>query len=80
MAKQYLEQTPIQYKEVYVVTSEFHHKRASLIANKIIGKEVKWILGSAELEDSRYWENIHIRNVDADVYKALTSISRTVLT
>lgn len=61
----------MQYSEVYIVTSEFHHKRASQIANKIIGEDVKWILGSAELEDSRYWENIHIRNVDADVYKAL---------
>jgi uncharacterized SAM-binding protein YcdF (DUF218 family) len=71
MAKQFLGKTPSKYSEVYIVTSEFHHNRASQIANKIIGDDVKWILGKAELEDSRYWETIHIRNVDTDVYKAI---------
>jgi uncharacterized SAM-binding protein YcdF (DUF218 family) len=64
--------TPNIYSDVYIVTSDFHHNRAALIANKIIGKEVKWILGNAELHDSRYWEKIHIRNVDNDVKNAFT--------
>ena len=71
MVKKYLEDKQNHYSEVYIVTSDFHQMRAKQIAAKIIGMDIKWILGDAELEDSRYWENIHIRNVDADVYKAI---------
>jgi uncharacterized SAM-binding protein YcdF (DUF218 family) len=71
MVKQYLDETPIDYSEVFVVTSEFHYDRARKIAEKIIGTtEFRWILSEAELHDSRYWEKIHIKNVDADVNKA----------
>jgi hypothetical protein len=59
------------YDEVYIITSEFHHNRANKIAEKILSIDPKWILGSAKLHDSEYWERIHIRNVDADVNKAL---------
>jgi uncharacterized SAM-binding protein YcdF (DUF218 family) len=72
MVKQYLDETPIDYSEVFVVTSEFHYDRARKIAEKIIGTtEFRWILSEAELHDSRYWEKIHIKNVDADVNKAI---------
>ena len=56
-----------------MITSDFHHLRARKIAEKIIGKEkeIRWILSDAELEDSVYWEKIHIKNVDSDVKKAL---------
>jgi hypothetical protein len=60
------------YDDIYIITSEFHYNRAKLIASKILDIEVKWILGDAILEDSLYWERIHIRNVDSDVRKALT--------
>ena len=30
----------------------------------------KWILGDLELQDSTYWEKIHIRNVHSDIHKA----------
>ena len=39
-------------------------------SQKIIDKEISWILSNAELEDSRFWEKIHIKNVDDDVNKA----------
>jgi len=59
-------------KKIFIVTSNFHFNRAKKIAEKIIDVNTKiyWILSDAELEDSRYWENIHIKNVDDDVEKA----------
>ena len=60
-----------KYNDVYVITSDFHHERAKKIADKVIaGNEFKWLLAPEELPDSRYWECVHIRNVDADVIKA----------
>lgn len=60
-----------KYNDVYVITSDFHHERAKKIADKVIaGNEFKWLLAPEELPDSRYWERVHIRNVDADVIKA----------
>lgn len=59
------------YNDVYVITSDFHHARAKKIADKVIaGNEFKWLLAPEELHDSRYWERVHIRNVDADVNTA----------
>ena len=59
------------YDEIYVITSDFHYNRAKKIAEQILDVNPKWILGDAELEDSRYWERIHIRNVESDVRNAL---------
>mgnify|MGYP000571669659 CR=1 FL=1 len=64
MVKKYLEETTIEYSEIVVITSDFHYNRASKIAGKIIDKEISWILSDAELDDSRYWEKIHIKNED----------------
>ena len=59
------------YDGVYVITSDFHHERAKKIADKVIvGNNFMWVLAPEELSDSRYWERVHIRNVDADVNKA----------
>lgn len=72
MVKNYLSETNIDYSEVFVITSEFHYIRAKKIAEKIIEKyEIQWILSGAELQDSKYWEKIHIKNVDNDVKQAL---------
>jgi len=70
MVDKYLEETSIEYSEVFVVTSDFHFSRANKIAEKIINKKISWVLSDAELHDSRYWEKIHIKNVDDDVEKA----------
>ena len=72
MVKKHLLETNNEYSQIFVITSDFHHLRAKKIAEQIIGEEtgVQWILSGAELEDSRYWETIHIKNVDVDVKKA----------
>ena len=59
------------YSGVYVITSEFHHERAKKIADRVIvGNDFIWVLAPEELHDSRYWERVHIKNVEADVSKA----------
>ena len=63
------------YSDVYVVTSEFHHSRAKLMADLIFNDiRISWILSPLAQEDSRYWENIHVKNVNADVTNALKRI------
>ena len=62
------------YDEVYIATSEFHYERAAKIASLIIDdriKKISWILAEQKEPDSEYWERIHIRNVEADVGRAL---------
>ena len=62
------------YDEVYIATSEFHYERAAKIASLIIDdkiKKINWILAEQKEPDSEYWERIHIRNVEADVRRAL---------
>jgi len=76
MAKNFLDEKPNEYSEIYIITSSFHHNRAKKIAEKIIDKDIKWILGDAELHDSRYWETIHIKNVDIDVNKAINKFHK----
>ena len=77
MAQNFIEENPDKYSDVYVVTSDFHYNRANKIADKISkGNNYKWILSDLESHDSRYWETIHIKNVDADVNKALNKFSK----
>ena len=71
MARNFINRKNREYDQVYIITSEFHQNRANKIAEKILDVEPKWILGEAKLHDSKYWERIHIRNVDTDVNKAL---------
>ena len=67
-----LEKNQDKYSKIYVVTSDFHFNRASIFADKIIeNNNFNWILADLELHDSRYWETIHIKNVDNDIKKAL---------
>lgn len=76
MAKNFLNDKPNEYSDVYIITSNFHHNRAKKIADKIIDKDIKWILGDAELHDSAYWETIHIKNVDTDVNNAINKFCK----
>jgi hypothetical protein len=71
MVKKFLKNANKEYNEIYIITSEFHHNRANEIAKQILDINPKWILGNAKLDDSDYWEKIHIKNVDADVKKAI---------
>lgn len=59
------------FEDIYVVTSEFHYERANKIASLINNKiNYKWILSSVEESDSRYWERIHMKNIENDVISA----------
>jgi uncharacterized SAM-binding protein YcdF (DUF218 family) len=61
-----------EYDDIFIVTSDFHHTRANVMASKVFaGQQIKWILSSLEEPDSRYWEKIHIKNVDSDVKKSM---------
>jgi hypothetical protein len=63
------------YSDVYVVTSEFHHKRAKLMSDMIFkDRRISWVLSPLAQEDSVYWENVHIKNANIDVKKALKRI------
>ena len=70
-ASQFLNTTTQIFDDIYVVTSDFHFARASRMLKMIDpSRNFKWILGNMEEKDSRYWESIHIRNVESDVAKA----------
>jgi vancomycin permeability regulator SanA len=61
------------YDGVYIATSAFHYERAAKIASLVIGNthDINWVLAEQKEDDSEYWERIHIRNVEADVRRAL---------
>ena len=67
-----------EYDSVYVVTSAFHQERAAKIMDLIIpSNNAKWLLSDAELPDSKYWERVHMRNVEADVKKAKSRLHQS---
>lgn len=69
-ASHYLNTTNKHFDIIYVITSKFHHYRASMMLNLIDpSRNYKWILGDLEERDSKYWETIHIKNVISDVSK-----------
>lgn len=69
-ASQFINTTSV-FNDIYVVTSDFHYQRASRMLKLIDpSRNFKWILGDLEEKDSRYWESIHIQNVESDVAKA----------
>jgi len=78
MAKQVIDENPGKYSKVYVVTSDFHHDRASKIADKVVkDNNFNWILSNLELHDSRYWETVHVKNIDSDINKIVSQIKNT---
>lgn len=78
-ASHYLNTTDETFDTVYVITSTFHFKRAQLMLNLIDpSRTFKWILGDLEENDSRYWESIHLNNVDSDVSIAKSKLENTL--
>ena len=74
-ASHFLNTTTQSFDDIYVITSNFHFQRASRMLELIdLSRNFKWILGEIEEKDSRYWEKIHIRNVETDVVKARTKL------
>ena len=60
------------FADVYVVTSDFHYERAKKmaeLANKNAYK-YKWILSPKETPDLKYWESIHMKNIEKDITDA----------
>ena len=73
-ASNYLNKTTNSYDSIYIVTSDFHYTRASIMMNIIDpSRKYNWILGQKEMEDSRNWEIIHMKNVQLDISKAFGS-------
>ena len=57
--------------KIFVSTSEFHKTRASMISNKIIGKEINWIIGYESCSYCWQDEKYHIKNINSDIKLAL---------
>ena len=64
----------VNYDDIFIITSQFHYERANKMASQIFSENVKWILGDSALDDSLYWEKIHMTNVDNDIQKARKKI------
>ena len=72
-ASKFLNNTIISFDSIYIVTSEFHHERASMMVKLIDNsRQYKWILGDLEESDSRNMEKLHMKNVHNDISRALT--------
>jgi len=64
------------YDEIFVVTSEFHYERAKMFTDIIIPENnFKWILGLKEQSHSRDLEKLFMKNVNADIEKALAKFT-----
>jgi uncharacterized SAM-binding protein YcdF (DUF218 family) len=72
IASKFINQNTNTYSSVYVVTSEWHHKRAKYISDLAVpNNNFEWILGSEEYGNFKQMEYIHMRNVPSDVNNAL---------
>jgi DUF218 domain len=71
MIDKYLQTNGSQYDRIYLVTSQFHYNRANKI-QQLVSPETNfdWVLSPSKLEDSEYWEQMHVKNIEADVAKA----------
>lgn len=57
--------------DIYIVTSEFHYERASIIYNGIINVQTKWILSPKTCLYCKSDENVHSMNINSDIKKGL---------
>jgi len=79
-SSQFINTTTETFDSVYVITSAFHYKRAQMMLNLIdSSRNFKWILGDLEEKDSRYWESIHINNVNVDVSNAISKLTNNLI-
>jgi len=72
--KRELDKRSAEYDDIYVVTSAFHFDRANRMVGYILrshADNIKWRLAPQEETDSRYWEKIHLKNVDSDIQKSI---------
>jgi uncharacterized SAM-binding protein YcdF (DUF218 family) len=66
---------PSSFPKIVITTSEFHKNRASKIFSGIFASspfpQVEWNLGKEACSHCWSDEDIHIRNVEVDVYRAM---------
>ncbi len=69
-------QTFQNFTDIYIVTSEFHYERAKKISELTNSNSYnyKWILSKKEEIHSRYWEKIHMKNIENDVIEAMRNV------
>ena len=71
MLKEYLYTNTRTYDDMYIITSQFHEPRVKKMVDIIHPyANFQWVLSPLQEEDSEYWENIHIPNVENDITKA----------
>jgi hypothetical protein len=68
----YLNNTNKIYDNINIITSDYHFERANAILNMIDNsRKFNWFLGLEEEISSRYWENIHMKNIEQDVFSII---------
>lgn len=75
IANNHIVRSKHKYSDIYVVTSDWHHKRAKYISDlSIPNNNFEWILGKEEYGNFKQMEHIHMRNVQSDVFDALRKL------
>ena len=65
-----------KYSDIYVVTSNWHHKRAKYISDlSVPNNNFEWILSEKHYGNFAQMEHIHMRNVKSDVNNALKKLN-----
>ena len=68
-----------KYSDIYVVTSDWHYKRAKYISElSIPNNNFEWILSEKHYENFAQMEHIHMRNVKSDVTSALHKLNLNI--
>jgi uncharacterized SAM-binding protein YcdF (DUF218 family) len=81
IANKFIQKNINTYAGVYVVTSDWHYKRAKYISDLAVpDNNFKWLLGSEEYSNFKQMEHIHMRNVPSDVNNALKKFAYADLT
>lgn len=76
IANKFIQQNNNEYSEIFVVTSNWHHKRAKYISDlSIPNNNFEWILSEKHYENFAQMEHIHMRNVKSDVTNALRKLN-----
>ena len=72
IANKFIKKNINTYSGIYVVTSDWHYKRAKYISDLAVPENnFEWILGSVHYGNFKQMEYIHMRNVPSDVNNAL---------
>lgn len=77
IANNHIKQNNNEYEDIYVVTSNWHKKRAKDISDlSVPNNNFKWILGNEEYGNFKQMEHIHMHNIHSDVNNALNKFKK----